>query len=282
MIFLILTILCSSSIALILKFNAARKGHPLVMLMGNYFTASLIASVIIFIRKDYSFSIETFLFGLILGVMFIGSFFIFAKAVETAGTALATVSSRLSVFIPVLLIVLFLGEEPSAQNYFGFALTVLTIILFYFSLKGKTNVESHKNKYFFLVGVLVFIGINDFAIKMFQHLRTISEQSLFVYMIFTSAFITGMAIINFRRIVINRKDVYTGFLLGIPNVFSTIFLLGALNQISAIIVYPVMNIGVILVTTISAYLIWKETLNGYGIAAVVLGTAAILLLGFKF
>lgn len=279
MIYLLLTILCSSSIALILKFNAARKGHPLVMLMGNYFTASLIASVIIFIRKDFSFSIETFLFGLILGVMFIGSFFIFAKAVETAGTALATVSSRLSVFIPVLLVVLFFGEVPSTQNYFGFALTVITIILFYLSLNRINQVDSHKYKYFFLVGVLLFIGINDFAMKYFQMLRSSNEESLFVYMIFTTAFITGLFIIIFRKIKIYSKDILTGFILGIPNVFSTIFLLAALSTLPAIIVYPVMNIGVILVTTISAYLIWKETLNSYGIAAVVLGTAAILLLG---
>ena len=278
MLFLLLTILCSSSIALILKFNAARKGHPLVMLMGNYFTASLIASVIIFIGKDFSFSIETFLFGLILGVLFIGSFFIFAKAVETAGTALATVSSRLSVFIPVLLVVIFFGEVPSTQNYFGFALTVLTIILFYFSLNGKNQADSHKYKYFFLIGVLLFIGINDFAMKYFQMLRTSNEESLFVYMIFTTAFVTGLFIIIFRKIKIYSKDILTGFVLGIPNVLSTIFLLGALSKLPAIIVYPVMNIGVILVTTISAYLIWKEILNGYGIAAVVLGTAAILLL----
>lgn len=279
MLFLLLTILCSSSIALILKFNAARKGHPLVMLMGNYFTASLIASVIIFIRKDYSFSIETFLIGLILGVMFIGSFFIFAKAVETAGTALATVSSRLSVFIPVLLVVLFFGEEPSKQNYFGFALTVLTIILFYFSLNRNNQVDSNKYKYFFLVGVLLFIGINDFAMKYFQMLRSSNEESLFVYMIFTTAFITGLFVIIFRKIKIYRKDILTGFMLGIPNVFSTIFLLAALSALPAMIVYPVMNIGVILITTISAFLIWKESLNGYGIAAVILGTVAILLLG---
>lgn len=279
MIFLLLTILCSSLIALILKFNASRKGHPLVMLMGNYFTASVIASVMIFIKKDFAYSTETFLFGLILGVMFIGSFFIFAKAVETAGTALATVSSRLSVFIPVLLVVLFFGEEPSTQNYFGFALTVLTTTLFYFSLKRKNQVDSHKYKYLFLVGVLLFIGINDFAIKLFQHVRTSSEESFFVYMIFTTAFITGIVIILIWKIRVHRKDVYTGFILGVPNVLSTIFLLAALNALPAIIVYPVMNIGVIIVTTISAYIIWKETLNGYGIAAVVLGTAAILLLG---
>lgn len=279
MIYLLLTIICSSSIALILKFNAARKGHPVVMLMGNYFTASLIAAVIIFVKDNVQFSTEALLFGLVLGVMFISSFFVFAKAVEHAGTALATVSSRLSVFIPVFLVIVIFGEVPQTNTYFGFGLTILTILLFYFSLNRKEEVESHKHKYLFLLGVLLFIGVNDFAMKFFQLLRSTNEEAFFVYMIFTTAFFTGTIVILLKKITIYAKDVYTGFILGIPNVFSTIFLLAALNSLPAMIVYPAMNIGVILITTISAYFIWKETLNKFGIAAVILGTAAILLLG---
>lgn len=279
MIYLLLTIICSSSIALILKFNAARKGHPVVMLMGNYFAASLIAAVIIFVKDNVQFSTEALLFGLVLGVMFISSFFVFAKAVEHAGTALATVSSRLSVFIPVFLVIVIFGEVPQTNTYFGFGLTILTILLFYFSLNRKEEVESHKHKYLFLLGVLLFIGVNDFAMKFFQLLRSTNEEAFFVYMIFTTAFFTGTIVILLKKITIYAKDVYTGFILGIPNVFSTIFLLAALNSLPAMIVYPAMNIGVILITTISAYFIWKETLNKFGIAAVILGTAAILLLG---
>lgn len=279
MLYLFLTILCSTSIALILKFNATRKGHPLVMLTGNYFIASILAAILILIKGNVKYSTEALIFGLVLGVMFIISFFIFAKAVELAGTALATVSSRLSVFIPVLLVVVFYGEIPETKTYVGFIVTILTIILFYFSLNNKKSEDSHKSKYLFLIAVLVFIGINDFAIKLFQLSRPLSEENFFVYMIFTTAFVAGMFVIILKNISIERKDLFTGFLLGVPNVFSTIFLLGALNQLPAMIVYPVMNIGVILLTTISAYLIWKEKLNKFGIAAIVLGTAAILLLG---
>lgn len=279
MIFLILTILCSSSIALILKFNAARKGHPVVMLMGNYFTASITAAILIFLKGNVQYSTEALLFGLVLGVMFISSFFVFAKAVEYAGTALATVSSRLSVFIPVVLVIVLFGEVPHTKTYFGFVSTIITIVLFYFSLNRKEQIQEHKNKYLFLIGVMIFIGINDFAMKLFQLLRSTSEEGFFVYMIFTTAFFTGVIVILLSKIKIYAKDVYTGFVLGIPNVFSTIFLLAALNSLPAMMVYPVMNIGVILFTTISAYIIWKERLNKFGISAIILGTAAILLLG---
>jgi drug/metabolite transporter (DMT)-like permease len=278
MIYLLLTILCSSSIALILKFNSNRKGHPVVMLTGNYFIASIIAAIIILFEGGVKFSVETLLYGSILGVMFIISFFIFAKAIELSGTALATVSSRLSVFIPVFLVVVFFGEEPQTKTYFGFLLTILTIIFFYYSLNNEEPGLNQRKKYLYLIAVLIFIGINDFAIKFFQLLRSSSEENFFVYMIFTTAFLSGFSVIIIKKIGIYKNDLYTGFVLGIPNVFSTIFLLGALNTIPAMIVYPVVNIGVILVTTIAAYTIYKETLNKYGIGAILMGTAAILLL----
>jgi len=126
--------------------------------------------------------------------------------------------------------------------------------------------------------VLVFIGVNDFAIKFFQLLRSSDEESFFVYIIFTTAFLTGMAVVLLRKIKVVRSDLLTGFVLGIPNVFSTIFLLAALNLLPAMIVFPVMNIGVIVTTTVAAFIIWKERLNKFGIAAVCLGIAAILLL----
>ncbi len=279
MIYLLLTIISSVTIALILKYNANRKGQPVVMLTGNYFIASIIAASIILIKGNISFSIVALIFGLLLGVMFIISFFIFAKAVELAGTALATVSSRLSVFIPVFLVVVFYGEVPLPQTYIGFICTILTIVLFYFSINHKKAEDSQKSKYLFLIAVLVLIGINDFAIKLFQLTRSSAEEKFFVYIIFTTAFFCGTVYVLFRKLKIVSKDLLTGFLLGVPNVFSTIFLLSALNQLPAMIVYPVMNTGVIVLTTIASYLIWKEKLNKSGIAAIVLGTAAILLLG---
>jgi hypothetical protein len=42
---LLLTILCSTSIALILKQNDTRQGHPVLLLSGNYFIAAVIGGI---------------------------------------------------------------------------------------------------------------------------------------------------------------------------------------------------------------------------------------------
>ena len=75
-----------------------------------------------------------------------------------------------------------------------------------------------------------------------------------------------------------KETALWGLALGVPNVFSTVFLLAALALVPAIIVYPLINVGIILFTTLLAFVIWKEKLNRWGILALTSGLLAILFL----
>ena len=70
-------------------------------------------------------------------------------------------------------------------------------------------------------------------------------------------------------------------MVGVPNMFSSFFLISALTQLPAIMVYPVTNIGIIILTTILANIFWKERLNKYGLLSLLAGIAAIVLLGIQ-
>ena len=277
---LFLTILCSTSIALILKHSDTKQGEPIVLLAGNYLTASLIGLLIMFF-KGTSYSTGTFIFGAILGLLFVASFFAFARAVSAAGTALATISSRLSVIIPIVFSIIFFDEQPSTLKLFGFLFTGITFVFFYFSLLNKNSSSSEKGKYFLLLFVLISIGINDFSMKIFKSTRPVTDEPFFVFIIFFFAFIYSSLFIVRKKISINKNTFFTGVGLGVPNVFSTIFLLGALSHLPAIFVYPAINIGIILFTAIGAYAIWREGMNKSGIAALISGVIAILLLSIN-
>ncbi len=128
---LLLTILCSTSIALILKHSDTKQGNPIVLLAGNYLTASVIG-LILMLLKDSSHSFETLIFGALLGFLFVASFFAFAKAVAIAGTALATISSRLSVIIPIIFSIIIFDEQPSyfKTNWFFIYRYYICLLLF--------------------------------------------------------------------------------------------------------------------------------------------------------
>lgn len=276
--FLLLTILCSTSIALILKYSDTKKGEPIVLLAGNYLMATVISLTILLFSDEKVFSVFTLYFGLGLGVIFVISFFAFAKAISYAGTGLATTSSRLSVVIPIILSIIIYNEVPNEYHLLGFLFTTITFILFYFSVKGNHKEGDGLLKYLFLIAVLVGIGINDFSMKVFKSWRPEGEEPFFVFFIFSSAFVYSSIYIIIKKIRIIKSTAYWGLTLGVPNVFSTVFLLGALSLLPAILVYPLINVGIIVFTTLLAFVIWKEKLNRWGVLALASGLLAILFL----
>ncbi|MGB5289402.1 MAG: EamA family transporter [Ignavibacteriaceae bacterium] len=276
--FLLLTILCSTSIALILKYSDTKKGEPIVLLAGNYLVATVISLTILLFKDDKIFSFETLFFSLGLGLIFVLSFFSFAKAISYAGTGLATTSSRLSVIIPIIFSIIVYNELPNEFHHVGFALAIITFILFYFSVKGDYKEGDGLLKYLFLIAVLVGIGVNDFSMKVFKSWRPEEEEPFFIFFIFSSAFVYSSIYIGVKKIRIIKSTVYWGLALGVPNVFSTIFLLGALSLLPAILVYPLINVGIIVFTTLLAFIIWKEKLNRWGVLALTSGLLAILFL----
>jgi len=278
MYYLILTILCSTSIALILKYSDTKKGEPIVLLAGNYLVASVTAFILLFFNETILFSFQTLIFGSTLGLLFVLSFIAYAKAISFAGTGLATTSSRLSVIIPILLSIIIFDEQPKVIHLVGFVFTLMTFLLFYLSVKGNHKKGEGILKYLFLLAVFVGIGINDFAVKLFKSWKPEQEEPYFVLFIFASAFFYSIIYIVLKKIRINRHTAAWGLVLGIPNVFSTIFLLAALAILPAILIYPLMNVGIIILTTVLAFIIWKEKLNRWGILALASGSIAILLL----
>ena len=278
MIPLVLTIICSSSIALIIKHSDSKKGNEIILLNGNYLVCSIISLVYFLIDTNATFSVETFIFGSLLAVMFVAGFFAFAKSVSAAGTALAVVSARLSVVVPILLSIIIFYEIPNLGQLAGFIFTGITILFFYFSLRTIESSSLRIMDYVYLFGVLIAIGINDFGMKIFQQWRPETDKSFFLLSLFTVCFIYTLLILILKKIKFEKPTFNRGMVLGIPNMFSSFFLLSALAQLPAIIVYPITNIGIILVSTFGAALLWKEKLNSYGKYALIAGIISILLL----
>jgi drug/metabolite transporter (DMT)-like permease len=180
--------------------------------------------------------------------------------------------------IPVLASIILYGEKPNLQILIGFALVLVTIYFFYLSLKNHGNSSESTAKYFYLFLLLVGIGFIDLSMKMFERNFLIDEKGTFVFQIFSFAFLYTLIRILIGKIKFDKETYKIGLILGFPNVLAIHFLLASLSQVPAIVVFPVLNIGVIVLTAFAAYLFWKEKINLYGKIALTIGIAAILLL----
>ena len=250
----------------------------MLLLAGNYFVAAVISFIIFIFQTDSRLQIVPILSGMLLGLMFIVSFFAFARAVALAGTALATISSRLSVVIPTAVSIILLQELPGRYQWSGYVLALLTLYLFFLSIKTGAHRQFNWKGLIYLIFVFVGIGINDFSLKLFNAYRAAGENQLFLLSIFSSAFVYALLWIVFKKIRFERRTVLRGAILGIPNMFSSFFLIKALLVLPAVVVYPMVNIGIILFTLAGAWLIWREQLNRFGVLALLSGAVAIILM----
>ena len=129
--------------------------------------------------------------------------------------------------------------------------------------------------------VLLGVGVADFGMKIFEMSWLHSAKSFFLFSLFFSAFLFSSAIMKFKGIKFEKATFIRGAVVGVPNMFSSFFLISALTQLPAIMVYPVTNIGIIILTTILANIFWKERLNKYGLLSLLAGIAAIIFLGLQ-
>ena len=92
-------------------------------------------------------------------------------------------------------------------------------------------------------------------------------------MIFGAALLFCVVWMIISKGKIRAKDAAIGVALGIPNYFTSRLILGALETVPAVVVFPVYSVGTIVAITLIGLFFYKEKLN----RVQVLGIAMILL-----
>ncbi len=112
----------------------------------------------------------------------------------------------------------------------------------------------------------------------------VDEHYLFTSFGFGFAALAGWIILGYKwirnRKPIPRQDWIGGVLLGLPN-FLTIYLLLLMlgKGWNASVLYPILNVTVLTLITLTAWIVFKEKLRPINWAGIGLAIAAILLIG---
>jgi uncharacterized membrane protein len=75
-----------------------------------------------------------------------------------------------------------------------------------------------------------------------------------------------------------RKNIVAGIVLGIPNYFSIYFVLLALENLGGIYVFPILNIGVVLLSAIISWLFYQEKMSKYNWLGIGLACLSIIII----
>ena len=303
---LILAIICSSSIALIFKYSEQRKANRYVVTSSNYLVASLISLFFIISSKDImwprledlnifmgefqyiftnnqlkftvdSSSIWAAFIGILGGIFFFLAFVFYQKSVNEDGVGLAGTFAKLGILIPMILAIFFWNEIPQLIQWAGIILALIAIIIVNFPFKKDLK----KAIRWTLILLFIFGGLGEFANKIFQYYGQIHEKNLFLFFVFATAFVISLIYVIYRGDKFRLRDMIIGVFVGIPNLFSSFFLINALDELKTAVVFPIFSAGGIVVISLGGYFIYNESLNKKEKIAIILTIIALILINIQ-
>lgn len=281
-IFILLSAGCSVLIAHFLKLVEFRKLNTVRVLTVNYFIATTAAFLFpgnsAGFNMDISTAFPALMLAVIVGVIFIANFFIYSKSVNHNGVGVSVAAMRISLIIPVLLSTLWYLDLLTPLQWVG-VMTVFAALFLLLPNKRKMLREPLSAAWL-LVLLFLGTGLGDGSLKIYEveFAEMLSKQQ-FMGIVFLSAMFVGLMVMGIRKNwIINRKELFLGIAIGIPNLYSAIFLIEALERLNGAIVYSSVNILIVLGATLLGLMRWNDKLSRLQWAGIIFTIVAILLL----
>jgi len=279
--YLVLSSACSLTIAHLLKMTEVKGVRTLNTLTFNYLAAFIVALGIglgepngdMLTGGHYLLA-----FCILVGAFFIGNFMVYGKSVHTNGVGVTIAAMRLSLLIPVIISILLYGEYLNLNKVLGIALVLGALLLL---IPRKSGLRIGKiNASWLLLITFLLSGFADASLKIYQEQFSSNIGELtFMGLVFIGAFIIGIIACMYRSgPIITRKELILGIGIGIPNLYSSIFLIYALNGISGAVAFPVVNTINVLGGTLLGLIIWDDNVSSKQWMGIAIATVAIILL----
>ncbi|MBR6299817.1 MAG: DMT family transporter [Clostridia bacterium] len=263
LIFLIIATLSSASMAVVLKIFRKQEGNRYGIILGNYLTCTVLAFILM--PKDSGIIPDngiTWLCGVIAGALFVLGLLGMQSSVQKNGAILTSAFSKLGLIIPLVISVLFFGENIHLIQIVGILMVFAAIILISFDKDGTFTDRKGKIYPLLLIALLLFCGGGDAMAKIFEQVGRRDQDGEYFLILFVTATILTIGLLLHERLKKGKKVIWkefaAGILVGIPNYFSSFLLLKSLTGLPAFVVYPSFSAGTLLIVTLIAAIIFKE------------------------
>ncbi len=288
MITILICILLNVFIAVLFKYFPKYNIDAMQAIVVNYFVCVATAA---FTLGDYKYLLNLgsepwTKYAAFMGLFFFVGFNIIAKTVEHHGVLVASTSQKLSLIMPVFIALVFFKESISVYGIIGILCAIAAVLLVTF--ERKNNGEKMT---FFIALLPLWTWLGSCFVDLSLYLVEKLNLALNAGMKFTSAlflfagisgFIVILAKLIFFKLKLDLKSIVAGIIFGVPNFFSIYLILVILKDgWNGSVIFPLLNVGIILISALLGVTIFKEKLNFQKSIGLGLALLAIILLSFK-
>ncbi|MBK9734451.1 MAG: EamA family transporter [Saprospiraceae bacterium] len=287
---LIICIVLNALIGVIFKLFDTYKIDNLQAIVTNYFVCVITAAIVNGGNPIPQDIIDQpwFWFALALGCIFIIVFNLMALTVQNFGVVVSTIFQKMSLIAPTLIAILIYGESSNLIKWVGIISSISAIVLLSYQKRVETDSPTNKNSIVWLFPIMTFLGscVIDSALFLIEHNNLAQNGDIgFVASLFLSAGLNGLVILIIqlyrKKSKLAMRNIMGGIALGVPNFFSIYLLLLALQQgWGASVVFPVNNVGILVVAAIFGLVIFNERLTRTKVFGFLLAIVAIICITF--
>ena len=291
MLFLILAILFSTGVFVAMRLFERFHLDNHQALMWNYVFATVTGFLMCkqFDTPTQLVGEPWFGLSLITGFWFIFTYVLMTASTQRSGVTVTSLSSKLSVVLPTLAGIFFFGEELNILSTTG-KLKVLGIVLALVALVlvvvGKGQIDKNL-KTNWLLPILIFFGTGtgDILMKLTEQRNTGDDMSFMIAFIYFIALLFGIILVVYDLIRGKSKwqwkSALGGIGLGVINFFSTYSVYHAMRCFDNVVLFPVYNIGVVSLTALTGWLLFKEKLTWKNYLGLAIAIIAVILITLK-
>ena len=292
MLFLILSIICSVLLGFIFKLYGRFGVDTFQAIVVNYITCVCCGWV-----YSGSFPIgpaegdpgQWLPYALGLGAVFITGFTGAALTVRYFGVTISQIMQKMSILVTVPFAILVYHESAGIVKILGVVLALAAIIFVNWPDRKREKalenaVEKQQSKLWIPIVTWMLAGVIEITFLWVQREKYAAPGNVqFISTVFGTAGALGITVALYGLITGSRqwswRNVAGGIILGIPNFGSMYFLLMALGAgLEGSVVFPIINVGIILTTTAGAVLLFREHLTKVNWIGVALALVAILMM----
>lgn len=227
--------------------------------------------------------------ALIMGATFISLFNLIGYTTQQMGVSVVSVANKLSLVIPFLFSLYLYDEKSTLLKIVGVIAALGAVVLTCWP-SGHTEPSGKKFKpSLLLLPVVIFAGsgLLDTMIKYVEttHLNE-TNKNQYLITAFAVAGLIGLIALLYQLVIqkkkFDKRAIWGGIMIGVPNYFSIWCLVMVLKQYSAnsSMIIPVNNMGIVLFSTITAWLVFREHLSKWNWMGIILSLGAIALIAY--
>lgn len=292
MLFLLGSIILTSWLTLSFKVVERFNIPVFQAIVFNYITCVITGS---FVNGEFpvnagTFSESWFKWSLLMGFMFVSIFNVVAATAQRMGVAIASVANKLSLVIPFIFSIYLYNETTTWIKIVGVVVALVAVVLTCMpSSRGlePTGKPFHVTNLILPIGLFISSGLLDTLIKYVEQTE-LNDGNKNAYLITSFGVAATLGIIGLLFLLLtgktkfDKRSILAGIMIGVPNYFSIWCLVQVLKdyQGNSSAILPINNMGIVLFSTVAAWIFFRERLSKLNWLGIILSIAAIAFIAF--